>query len=94
MALLNVRLSPDDARRAKALREAGIPVSRVVREAIRAEYERRVATPRGRRRPSSIVTDILAALPDPADLEPRAFPPDDRRALRRHVTRKLTRGRS
>jgi hypothetical protein len=92
MALLNVRLDPDDARRAKALREAGIPVSRIVREAIRSEYDRRIAKPRGGRRPSRIVADILAELPDPVELPARAFGADDRRAVRRHVVAKL-RGR-
>lgn len=89
MALLNVRLGPDDARRAKALRDAGIPVSRIVREAIRSEYERRIAPPRGARRPSRLVADILAELPDPPDLPPRSVASDDRRAVRRHVVEKL-----
>ena len=45
MSLLNVRLSPDDARRAAELRKAGIQISDIVRQAIRVylaqEPERR-----------------------------------------------------
>lgn len=91
MALLNVRLDAGDARRAKALREAGVPISSLVREAIRAEYERRLARKRGQVRPSRVVADILASLPDPADLPPRSFEATDREAVRRHVVRKLAR---
>jgi predicted nucleic acid-binding protein len=50
--LLNVRLSPDDARRAAELREEGVQISDVVREAIRAEYLRRRPGGPGNRRPS------------------------------------------
>jgi hypothetical protein len=89
--LLNVRLSPDDARRAAELREEGVQISDVVREAIRAEYLRRRPGRPGNRRPSLIVKEILAALPDPAEA-PRAVDPSDRHAVRRHIAAKL-RGR-
>lgn len=93
MSLLNVRLDADDERRAKILRSAGVPISRIVREAIRAEYERRVALPRGETKPSHVVVEILESLPDPPDLAARPFPATDRRAVRRHVVRKLLGGR-
>lgn len=92
MPLLNVRLSPDDARRAAELREEGIQISDVVREAIRAEYLRRRAGKPGNRRPSLIVKEILAALPDPEGMPERAVEPTDRHAVRRHIAAKL-RGR-
>jgi hypothetical protein len=88
MSLLNVRLSPDDARRAAALRKAGIQISEVVREAIRAEYRRRGANA-GVRRPSLIVKTILEALPDPPDMPRRTVDTTDRRAVQRHIAAKL-----
>jgi len=87
--LLNVRLSPDDARRAAELREDGIQISDVVREAIRAEYLRRRPGKPGKRRPSLLVKEILAALPDPADMPIPAVDRTDRHAVRRHVAAKL-----
>jgi len=92
MSLLNVRLSPDDARRAAELRKAGIQISDVVREAIRAEYLRRRSVQPGSRRPSLVVKEILEALPDPANMPGRAVDPNDRDAVRRHIATKL-RGR-
>lgn len=93
MALLNVRLDEEDARMAAALRSAGVAISTVVRDAIRAEYERRVARPKAQRKPSQLVAEILASLPDPPDLPPRTFDVHDRRAARRHIAGKLGRAR-
>jgi hypothetical protein len=90
--LLSVRLSPDDARRAAELREDGVQISDVVREAIRAEYLRRRPDRPANRRPSLIVKEIIDALPDPEELPPRAVAPTDRKGVRRHVAAKL-RGR-
>ena len=87
--LLNVRLSPDDARRAAELREDGVQISDVVREAIRAEYLRRRPERAGNRRPSLIVKEILSALPDPVDMPRPAVDPADRHAVRRHIAAKL-----
>lgn len=92
MSLLNVRLSPDDARRAAELRKAGIQISDVVREAIRAEYLRRRSAKPGRRRPSLLVKEILEALPDPADMPSPSVDSADRHAVRLHIAAKL-RGR-
>jgi hypothetical protein len=90
--LLNVRLSPDDARRAAELREEGIQISDVVREAIRAEYLRRRSRASTLRRPSLIVKAILEALPDPTETPRPAVDATDRRAVRLHIAAKL-RGR-
>lgn len=89
MPLLNVRLSADDARRAAALREDGIQISDVVREAIRAEYLRRRPGKLGKRRPSVLVKEILAALPDAPDIPGPAVDTRDRRAVRRHIAGKV-----
>ena len=89
MSLINVRLSPDDARRAAALRKAGIQISDVVREAIRAEYLRTRSVQAGKRRPSLIMKEILASLPDPEDMPARSVDPTDRHAVRRHIAATL-----
>jgi hypothetical protein len=87
--LLNVRLSPDDAHRAAELREEGIQISDVVRAAIRAEYLRRRLGKPSKRRPSLIVKEILAALPDSVDAPLGAVDSADRHAVRRHIAAKL-----
>jgi hypothetical protein len=91
MSLLNVRLSPDDARRAAELRKAGIQISDVVREAIRAEYVRMRPATGGKRRASRIVEEILEALPDTPDVPRVAVDATDRHAVRRHIAAKLRR---
>lgn len=93
MPLLNVRLDPDDARKAAELRSAGVPISALVRGAIQSEYDRRLARGRGRRRPSEIVADILEAMPDGPDVAPRPFATTDRRAVRRSISARLARRR-
>jgi hypothetical protein len=92
MSTLNVRLDPNDAAMAEALRHRGVVVSDVVRSAIRAEYERRVGHEARGERPSDRVRAILAELPDPPDIGASpAVDPSDRRAVQRHVARKLRR---
>jgi hypothetical protein len=93
VSLLNVRLSSDDARRAAELRKAGIPISDIVREAIRTEYLRRCSVKPGDRRPSLIVLEILEALPDAADMPRCMLDSTDRHAVRRHIAAKLRRRR-
>lgn len=77
---------------AARLREEGVQISGLVREAIRAEYERRIER-RGEDSPLSVVEGILADLPDPPDLPARDFKSNDRRAVRRHIQKQLSRGR-
>jgi hypothetical protein len=43
----------------------------------------------GKRRPSLLVKEILAALPDPADIPSPALDTTDSRAVRRHIAAKL-----
>ncbi|HXL46490.1 MAG: hypothetical protein AUG87_13235 [Candidatus Rokubacteria bacterium 13_1_20CM_4_70_14] len=89
MKLLNVRLGPDDARMAARLREAGIPISRVVRAAIRAAHERH-ATARVSRRPASeIMADIYREYPDPPNPPRGERDPRDRARVRRLIRRRL-----
>lgn len=88
MTLVNVRLEPEDALRVKALRDAGVQLSTLVRDAIHAEYDRRIR-PAGTRKPSEVLADILAALPD-SDSGPR-IDTTDRRAVKKHIAAKLRR---
>jgi len=90
--LLNVRLGPDDARMAAALRSDGVRLSDVVRDAIRDTYERRLRGRRQRRRPSAILAEIYAAYPDPPGSPARDYDVHDRRATRDAIRRKLRRG--
>jgi hypothetical protein len=94
MPLLNVRLSADDARRAVELRKTGVQISRIVRDAIRAEHDRRVQRPRTRRRTEEILAEICAAHPDPPGTPRRTFDPRDRKAARQAILRKLRRRRA
>lgn len=89
MPLLNVRLTPDDARRAAALRESGVPISRLVRQAIRTEYERRLRRRRPGRRPCAVMAEIYPEYPDPPDLPPRDYDVAERAAARRAIVETL-----
>jgi hypothetical protein len=91
--LLNVRLSPEDARRAAALRKDGVAVSRIVREAIRTAYDRRAGRRGGGQRASAIMAQIYREHPD-APGRPRTAPDlRDRRAVRRAIRARLARRR-
>jgi hypothetical protein len=88
VTLVNVRLSAEDAAKAKALREAGTELSEIVRAAIRTEYERRF------RRVSSgdvraELERIYAAHPDPEDLPAPEVDVHDRRAFREAVGKQV-----
>jgi len=63
MKMINVRLAPDDERRAEALQKSGVTVSEIVRRAIRAEYERRVPASKKGRNMADLVAEIHARHP-------------------------------
>ena len=90
MPLLNVRLGPEEERMASALREEGVAISGLVRQALRAEYDRRFGG-QGRRKGSHVVARILEDLPDPSNLPSRGFSLSDRRAVSNHIRAKLAR---
>ncbi len=90
MALVNVKLDEEDARRAKALQGAGVVLSALVREAIRAEYARRIEPATSARKRSAVVAEILTAFPEPSDLPP-VIDTTDRRTVKRRIATKLTR---
>jgi hypothetical protein len=91
MSLLNVKLKPDDVRMAQALRKEGITISDVVRDAIRAEYQRRIGRRTSPRRPSDRMAEIYASHPDPPDLPQRSHDVHDPHAARRAIGARLRR---
>jgi hypothetical protein len=85
--LINVRLDSERLRKAQKLRERGVNLSDVVREAIderflqlRSEREADVKT---------LMRRIFEQYPDPAGLPPRDYDVHDRRAARQAILRKI-----
>jgi hypothetical protein len=93
MALVNVRLDPEDARRVAELRRAGVRLSTIVRQAIRAEHER-VAKRVGGRAAAAALARIYADHPDTGDVRPRGFDLRDRRQVRAAIAARLRRKRA
>ena len=89
MKSLSVRLDPEDARKAAALRKAGVRISSLVRDAIRAEFDRQRKLKRRGRIPSDIVQQIMARYPTPLGTPPRAYNVHDRREARAAILEKL-----
>ena len=86
--LLNVRLSPEDERLAKALRERGVSLSEIVRRALRAAAESLQGAPVN---PAEFEAEMLRLYPTPKDAVRDRPDTLDRRAVREHVRAKLRR---
>jgi hypothetical protein len=93
MTLLNVRLGPEDARMAAALRKNGVQISRVVRDALRAAYQRQAAHAQ-RGRPSDVMASIYREAPDAPGQPREKRDLGDRRTIRRVIRKRLRRPRS
>jgi hypothetical protein len=89
--LINVRLDPERARKAKALRERGIRLSDVVREAIDEQFLR--LRPEPHPDAKALIRRIFEQYPDPPGLPPRGYSVHDRVAARQGILRKLRPGR-
>jgi hypothetical protein len=88
--LVNVRLDEERLQKARLLREDGVVLSDLVREAI----DRRFETLERAKRPldaTAIIEQIFERYPDPPDLPPRSYDVTDRRAARDAIARKLRR---
>lgn len=87
MALLNVRLGDDDARLVRELRERGVSISNIVREALRAEARR------GRSPETldveALVAEMMAKHPTPAHVPQRRMAARDRQAVKALIRGKL-----
>jgi hypothetical protein len=90
--LINVRLDGERLRKAQTLRESGVTLSDVVREAIDERFAAldRSDSPRDVR---TTVKRIFEEFPDPPDLASRGYDVHDRRAARVAIVRKLRRTR-
>ena len=92
MPLLNVRLDPEDQRLANELRKEGIPISHLVREAIRNEHARRIRSARPAK-PSQIVAEIFQRFPDPPGVVGHGIDTTDRHTVREYIGSRLRRRR-
>jgi hypothetical protein len=86
--LLNVRLGPEDAAMVAELREEGVEMSSLIRDAIRTEYGRR----RRKLRPEDVdalLGEIYARYPEPEGAAPPTVDILDRRAVREYIARRV-----
>jgi hypothetical protein len=85
--LVNVRLDTERVRKAQTLRERGIALSDVVREAI----DERFLALRSESRPDvkAVIRRIFDQYPDPPDLPPREYDVHDRHAARKAILGKV-----
>jgi hypothetical protein len=88
--LVNVRLDPERLAKARALRERGVALSDVVREAIDERFAR-LAGSRSGRDVRAILAQAFEQYPDPPGLARRRYDVHDRGAARRAVRRALGR---
>ena len=88
--LVNVRLGPEDAMKVRVLRKRGVELSSLVRQAVRAEYAKRIGVGSGRDA-VAMVREIYSEHP-PQKASPRTFDVHDRRAFsvafRHHLQKK------
>ncbi len=89
--LVNVRLDEERLRKVHMLREEGLALSDVIREAIDEQFDR-LNRSRKVRDVRNIIQRIFEQHPDPAGLPPRAYNVHDRKAARTAIIEKLRRG--
>ena len=87
--LVNVRLDANRLRKARALRERGVALSDVVREAIDERYGQERAS--ARTDAKTIIRSLFDAHPDPPDLPARGYDVHDRASARRAIVGRLPR---
>ena len=85
--LVNVRLDSERLRKAQTLRERGVRLSDVVREAIDERFLRLRSEPE--RDVEALIRRIFGRHPDPAGLPPRDYDVHNRAAARQAILRKL-----
>ena len=88
--LVNVRLDEERLRKARVLREQGLPLSDVIREAIDARFEQ-LNQARQPRDYTGLLQKIFELHPDPPDLQPRGYDVHHRSAARAAILTKLKR---
>ena len=85
--LINVRLDSDRLRKARTLRERGVRLSDVVREAIDERFLQLHSG--GRPEIKTLIRTIFEQYPDPVDLPARGYDVHDRHAARQAILRKV-----
>ena len=92
--LVNVRLDPERLRKVRKLRQSGIALSDLVREAVDQRYASLRASPE----PGAVrraLAQILQRHPDdPAPVTPRGYDVADAQQARAAIRRSLRRGRA
>lgn len=88
--LLNVRLDENRLRKVRKLRETGVTLSDVVRDAIDARYEA-LARPMTARHAMAVINRILEQYPDRTDQPARSYDVHDSRAAHAAISRALKR---
>jgi hypothetical protein len=86
--LVNVRLDEERLRKAQTLRESGVALSDLVREAIDERFDGLVGSSAAQDR-RAVMARIFGEHPDPSDLPPRGYDVHDRDEARRAIVRKL-----
>jgi hypothetical protein len=89
--LVNVRLDDRRLHKVRRLREHGVVLSDLVREAIDERFAR-VSAPRTPRDLDALMARIFEQYPDPPDLPPPGYNVYDRTEARNAIRRKLRRG--
>lgn len=87
--LINVRLDYEHRRKVQTLREHGVKLSNVVREAIDERFLE--LTPRARLDANTLIRKIFEQHPDPSGLPDRDYDMNDRSASRSAILRRLRR---
>jgi hypothetical protein len=90
--LVNVRLDEARVRKARTLRESGVVLSDLVREAIDERFDE-LSGAGTERDVKAVMERIFEQYPDPPGLPPRGYDVHDRGAARRAIVRKLRRVR-
>lgn len=85
---MNVRLDEARLRKAQKLRDSGVALSDLVREAIDERFEA-LRQSQERRDARTIMKALFERHPDPQDLPPRTYDVSDAKAARNAIGRKL-----
>jgi antitoxin component of RelBE/YafQ-DinJ toxin-antitoxin module len=88
--LINVRLDEEHMRKARVLREHGVAVSDLVREAIDARYEQ-VASERKPIDTEALMNALFEKYPDPPNQEARGYDVHDAKQARGAIVKRLRR---